>query len=90
MKPEELPVVTYAGCMACGVCVESCPFGCLDLTLTGIDRTKRAYPAMERLPDCTGCGFCARDCPVDAIVMVPAEQYPFGRMGAGTAPAAER
>ena len=57
-------------CMACRVCVIACPFGCLDMTRTGIDRYGKAYPELVSPETCTGCGICARECPVDAIEMV--------------------
>lgn len=56
--------------MACRVCVIACPFGCLDMTRTGVDRYGKVYPEMVKPESCTGCGICARECPVDVIVMV--------------------
>ncbi|MBB6479631.1 4Fe-4S binding protein [Spirochaeta isovalerica] len=66
-----IPMIDYGTCMACTVCVTSCPFGCLELSITDLDPYKKAYPDLLRRGSCTGCGICASECPVDAITMVP-------------------
>ena len=65
-----IPFVRLNECMACRVCVLSCPENCLEESLVGIDRYNKAYPELKRPEDCTGCRFCARSCPVEAIDMV--------------------
>ncbi|MBN2659480.1 MAG: 4Fe-4S binding protein [Spirochaetales bacterium] len=71
-KGKKLPMIDFGLCMACTVCVSACPFGCLELAVTGSDRYKKAYPGLPLPDSCTGCGICATECPVDAIIMVPA------------------
>lgn len=67
MTDKGVAHVDYSTCMACGVCVGTCPFGCLELSKTGLDMLQNAYP--ELVPDaaCTGCGLCASACPVESI-----------------------
>ncbi len=64
------PSFDCALCMACRICVQSCPFSCLEADRTDVDRYRKAYPVLARPEDCTGCGICAAACPVDAISMV--------------------
>lgn len=61
------PVFDYKTCMACSACVSACPFSCLDITITNLDRYKKAYPSLVNDSSCTGCGLCSKTCPVDAI-----------------------
>ncbi|MBN2005612.1 MAG: 4Fe-4S binding protein [Anaerolineae bacterium] len=59
-------VVDEARCIACGACVDVCPFGALSL-----DGTARVDPVR-----CTGCGVCTLRCPQDALSLVarPADE----------------
>ncbi len=66
---QKYPTFDYGPCMACGICVQACPFSCLELRRTGLDSYRKAYPELARREDCTGCGICASSCPVDAIRM---------------------
>ncbi|MBI9102059.1 MAG: 4Fe-4S binding protein [Spirochaetales bacterium] len=67
------PIVNIKECMACRICVSTCPFSCLQESRTGLDRYNKAYPELLSPDTCTACGLCARACPVDAITMnVPA------------------
>lgn len=56
-------------CMACTICVDACPVGCLlmsDLPRgSGVD----AFPYLQDPRACIGCGFCSQACPADALVM---------------------
>lgn len=46
-------------CIACGLCVDECPFQALSLEATAVvDQDK-----------CTACGACVRVCPVEALVI---------------------
>lgn len=58
--------------MACGICVVACPFSCLALNKTDIDKYKKAYPTLEHEDKCTGCSLCAKACPVEIITMIDA------------------
>lgn len=69
MTAKKLPCFDYGTCMACGICPPSCPFGCIDLTKTGLDRYRKAYPELVHIETCTGCGLCARACPLDCIAL---------------------
>lgn len=66
---KKIPVVEYTLCAACGVCVQACPFSCLELSKVGIDRYNKAYPILVSPVTCTGCGICAKSCPVEVITM---------------------
>lgn len=66
---KKFPTFDYGLCMACGICVQACPFSCLELRRTGLDVYRKAYPELARREDCTSCGICAFSCPVDAVRM---------------------
>jgi Pyruvate/2-oxoacid:ferredoxin oxidoreductase delta subunit len=73
-KEKGKPVFSYAGCVACGTCVISCPFGCIELDKLGIDRRQKnkPYPSLVKIDACTGCKICEKDCPVNSItIMMP-------------------
>ena len=61
------PDFNYDICMACRVCVTTCPFGCLDTVKTGVDKYGKSYPEMVSPDTCTGCGLCVKACPVKAM-----------------------
>jgi Pyruvate/2-oxoacid:ferredoxin oxidoreductase delta subunit len=55
-------------CKGCGLCVDSCPPKCLELT-----RELSAYgvhPARYSGRDCTGCGICFYCCPEPGAITV--------------------
>jgi Na+-translocating ferredoxin:NAD+ oxidoreductase subunit B len=70
MASKKIPHVDYRKCMACGSCIPACPFGCLDLTMQGLESYRKAYPELAYPDSCTGCGLCARACPVDCIEII--------------------
>jgi len=65
--PNKRPLIDYAECMACGICVQACPLDCLSLIKNNIDAYNKSYPLLISTQTCTGCGICARACPIDAI-----------------------
>lgn len=71
-KEKLIPSVDYESCMACRVCIISCPFSCLEDSKTGVDKYGKTYPELIALESCTGCGICAKNCPVEVISMIPA------------------
>jgi electron transport complex protein RnfB len=70
MAKGEKATFNYDLCMACGPCVTACPFGCIELSKTGLDRYRTAFPILVKVEACTGCGLCARACPIDCIDLV--------------------
>ena len=66
---NQTPSFNYDKCIACGICIQSCPVSCLELTMTGIDKWNNNYPKLVG-NTCIGCAFCEKDCPTDAILMV--------------------
>jgi len=71
------PKVLLKVCIACTVCVDACPVGCL--AMSDIPRVKGvdAFPYLRDSRACIGCGFCSLTCPADALVMkkpIPAAQ----------------
>ena len=51
-------------CTGCGNCVDSCPFGAIEL-----ENNKAKV-----LPNCNLCGACLEDCPVEAITLERGEE----------------
>lgn len=75
------PVFDLDLCMACGICVDACPAGCLELGPPN-KKDKTAYPALIDAKACLSCGFCVRDCPVDAVALVaPADERQMAKAG---------
>ncbi len=54
------PVIDEALCIACGICVDECPTGALDLDDIAV---------LARPDDCTECGTCEQVCPNEAITL---------------------
>lgn len=71
-KVKTLPQIDYSKCTACRECITFCPFGCLDLVVTGIDRYKKEYPGLTVTgkASCTSCGICSKKCPIGVIKMI--------------------
>lgn len=68
MAKGEKPVVDYSSCVACGICIEACPFSCLDLTHFEENALyNNALPELVHDNLCTGCGLCMKACPIDII-----------------------
>ena len=55
-------------CKGCGLCVESCPPGCLKLA-PGLSRYG-VHPATYTGEGCTGCGACFYCCPEPGAITV--------------------
>jgi Pyruvate/2-oxoacid:ferredoxin oxidoreductase delta subunit len=69
MAKGQKPKVRYNRCMACGICVQACPFSCLELTYVGVDALHKAYPKLRNAESCTGCAICESNCPMECISM---------------------
>ncbi|MBB6215865.1 formate hydrogenlyase subunit 6/NADH:ubiquinone oxidoreductase subunit I [Anaerosolibacter carboniphilus] len=61
------PVIEYKNCMACGCCVQACPFSILRLEKIKLDKYNKAYPELVKAEECTGCGLCSKACPVECV-----------------------
>jgi len=59
-------------CVACYLCSDACPVGCIALQATE-DARGRRYPAFFRInfSRCIFCGFCEEACPTCAIQLTP-------------------
>ncbi len=55
------PKIDVDECSACGICVDNCPNGVLDLN------DDNAYVTNE--DDCDSCGTCQEECPMEAIAV---------------------
>ena len=62
------PVWKHEQCIRCGVCVISCPEGCIHFDLEIKD-----YPSAD-LNYCKGCGICVHECPTACIRMIDEEE----------------
>ncbi len=67
------PVFDLDKCVACNICIESCPTSCLALSDKWKDRTTIRKPVLVVPRKCIACEFCAIDCPVDAVKMARPE-----------------
>lgn len=68
MAKGQKPIINYELCMACGICVQSCPISCLDLShMEEGGLYRKLLPELLPGAECIGCGFCAKDCPIDVI-----------------------
>jgi len=59
-------VVDKKYCVACGVCVKSCPFGAIKIkngVIAEVDESK-----------CVGCGKCAKTCVASVIDIIKKEE----------------
>ena len=72
MASERRPVFDHKVCMACRICVDSCPVSCIATASRGTDKDPHGYPFLVEAADCINCGQCAEDCPVEAVTMAAA------------------
>ena len=63
------PEVLLKACIACNICVDACPVGCLVMSDVPRDKGVDAFPYLKDSRACIGCGFCSKACPADALVM---------------------
>ena len=63
------PRIDKTRCMACIICLDSCPVGCLAMSYTKDTADKNGVAELTDQRACIACGFCEADCPVDAIKM---------------------
>jgi 2-oxoglutarate ferredoxin oxidoreductase subunit delta len=55
-------------CKGCGLCIDSCPPKCLELS-SGLN-LYGAHPAHYKGEGCTGCGICFYSCPEPGAITV--------------------
>ena len=66
---KKLPEFRYDDCISCKICVQICPFACLEMTRIG-KQGKYVNVFPERKGEgCLGCGQCAAACPMNCIDM---------------------
>jgi NAD-dependent dihydropyrimidine dehydrogenase PreA subunit len=53
------PIINASECSACGICVDACPNGVLDIS--------RDRAVVDNEDACTACGECLEECPMGAI-----------------------
>ena len=56
-------------CKGCGLCVDACPKGCLEIASDKINKKGYSPAEMVHQENCIGCAFCATMCP-DCIITV--------------------
>ena len=57
---KKIAVIDRSICVACGVCVKTCPKGALSIH-------RGCYALVGE--KCVGCGLCARECPAGCITV---------------------
>ncbi len=73
MKSSDLrPAFNRKVCMACRICIDTCPVSCLETASRGTDKDPHGYPYLADTAACISCGQCAEDCPVEAVEMAAA------------------
>lgn len=70
---KKQPVFGYDHCLACGVCVQTCPVSCLSMDKVGIDKWNKRYPVIAA-EGCIGCSLCVKACPMGAMEMEESEE----------------
>ncbi|MCC8079182.1 MAG: 4Fe-4S binding protein [Oscillospiraceae bacterium] len=56
-------------CKGCGLCVEACPRGLIELSRTQLNKNGHSPAEMTDETRCIGCAFCAIMCP-DCVITV--------------------
>ena len=69
-KDWKKPAFNYKTCMACGICINACPVGCIAFGKP-FKKDKTAYPELAHPGACLSCGFCTDECPVEAVTLAP-------------------
>jgi ferredoxin len=59
-------VVDNKYCVACGVCVNNCPFGAIKVVNGVVAKVDEAK--------CVGCGKCEKACPASVIEIIKKEE----------------
>ena len=59
------PVIEADDCIGCGICVDTCPQGVLEVTGDSVEAVNEE--------SCIGCGECVEECPMGAIVEIEAD-----------------
>ena len=71
--------IDHAGCINCGICMDTCPVEALDMSRSqqaGIETAGHGDPQdwmMEhpvQVGECIGCGICIGECPVVVMTLV--------------------
>ena len=57
---KKISVIDRSICVACGVCVKTCPKGALSIH-------RGCYAQVDE--KCVGCGLCAKECPAGCITV---------------------
>ena len=57
---KKVAVIDRNICVACGVCVKTCPKGALSIH-------RGCYAQVDE--KCVGCGLCAKECPAGCITV---------------------
>ena len=64
------PAIDTERCSACSMCVQSCGFDCLAISLPKFRGDIRVHAELREPGKCVGCGLCERACPLHIIAMV--------------------
>ena len=66
---KKRPAFSYALCVSCGICTQSCPVSVLVMRREGSSgKYRNLFPELAG-EGCLGCCICARACPMEVIRM---------------------
>ncbi len=68
VQPRGKVTIDFEECKGCGLCIESCPPKCLELSPKL--NAYGAHPARYTGQTCTGCGICFYCCPEPGAITV--------------------
>ncbi len=57
------------GCVGCNICIDICPFGCIDILEPKPDSDMHPKAGLTKPGKCVACRMCVNACPIEVISM---------------------